>query len=148
MNKIPTQLSSARSVLISHLPKSASIILLAIGALVLILCTLAVAYAVLWFQAASTFGNGAPPIIEGFRPPKTVTYEVECQVANCGGTSFWHMDEDGFVESFVPTHMNYSTSSWSTTISWYVSPLLGVYPEGRNTCRIFVNGRLRNEYGC
>jgi hypothetical protein len=148
VNKIPTHLSRVRSALISHLPRSASKILFVVGALVLISCTVAVAYAGLWFLAASTFGNGVPPIIEGFRPPKTVTYEVECQVDNCGGTSFWHMDEDGFVESFVPTHMNYGTSRWSVRLSWYVLPQLSVYPGGRNTCRISVDGTLTQEYHC
>jgi hypothetical protein len=147
VNKIPTHLSRARLALISHLPRSASQISFEDGVL-LASFTCAVVYAALWFLAASTFGNSAPPIIEGFRPPKTVTYEIECQVANCGGTSFWEMATDGFVESFVPTDMNYGTSRWSVTLSWYVLPQLSVYPEGRNTCRIFVDGNLWREYDC
>lgn len=150
MNETPAHLSRARLALTSHLPRTPSQILFAVGAFLLISCAFALAYAALWFRVASIFGTGgqAHAIIEGFLPPKSVTYEVECEADNCGGTSFWHMDKHGSVESFVPTQMNYRTSSWSTTLSWYVSPKSGVYPRGRSTCRIFVDGNLRKEHDC
>jgi hypothetical protein len=98
----------------------------------------------------SVFGSVAnlPPFVEGLRPPKTVTYQVECRVEDCSGSSTWHLGEGGLVEGFYPVGMNYRVSSWSATLPWYASPHLGVYPSGRNTCRIFINGILKKKYSC